>query len=336
MEELTVQGLLSSDIMKGFVADSSKIIREWYEYIYIAKVKSVEGVYKIGKTNSLKRRDLELASEVTKIEPASIIYAWNIPRPLAVETLVKGILRTNLWRNAPENTPGASEMFQIPLYAMVLVVRLSILCVFVDKGYINQNVTRLRRRLQPYMQGLRFNQIRYKTELYPPRAPSIRNQPYSLGTYVIVEFPLNAYKKGTEGEAYNGKSYTGIIVKVGDGYYMVDWESTNEMVFLTNSKAPFAWTRSIDSGQRILDIEGVCTKFNIPGIIYSVEYSVGDQIQILRNGTVWKDAEVMRVDENGITVNFVENEGDDFKEKTIEEHEAATLLRPKGGSNLKF
>lgn len=335
MEDLTVQDLLSSDMMKGFVADSSKIIREWYEYIYIAKVKSAEGVYKIGKTNSLKRRDLELASEVTKIEPASIIYAWNIPRPLAVETLVKSILRTNLWRNAPENTPGASEMFKIPLYVMVLVVRLSLLCVFVEKGYINQNVTRLRRRLQPYIQGLRFNQIRYKKQLYPPRVPSIRNQPYPMGTYVIVDFPLDAYKKGTEGEAYNGKSYTGIIVEVGDGYYMVDWESTNETVFLTNSKAPFAWTRSIDSGQRILDIESVCSEFNIPGIIYSEMYSVGDNIQIKR-GNVWKDAEVIRVDENGITVEFVEEEGDDFKEKTIEIDEAASLLRPKGVSNLKF
>ena len=334
MEDLTVQDLLSSDIMKGFVADSSKIIREWYEYIYIAKVKSVEGVYKIGKTNSLKRRDLELASEVTKIEPASIIYAWNIPRPLAVETLVKGILRTNLWRNAPENTPGASEMFKIPLYAMVLVVRLSILCVFVEKGYINQNVTRLRRRLQPYMQGLRFNQIRYKKKLYPPRTLSIRNQPYPLGTYVIVDFPLDAYKKGTEGEAYNGKSYSGIIVKVGDGWYMVDWESTNEMVFSTNSKAPFAWTRSIDSGQRILDIESVCTKFNIPGIIYSVEYKVGDKIQILRNGNQWIDAEVVRVDEGEVTVKWSEPDNDN--EKTVEVDEVASLLRPKGGSNLKF
>jgi hypothetical protein len=333
MEELTVQGLLSSDMMRGFVADSSKIIREWYEYIYIAKVKSVEGVYKIGKTNSLKRRDLELASEVTKIEPASIIYAWNVPRPLAIETLVKGILRTNLWREAPENTPGASEMFQIPLYAMVLVVRLSLLCVFVEKGYINENVTKLRRRLQPYMQGLRFNQIRYKTKLYPSRVPSIRNQPYSLGTYVIVEFPLDAYKKGTEGEAYNGKSYTGIIVKVGGDYYMVDWESTNEMVFLTNSKAPFAWTRSIDSGQRILDIESVCTKFNIPGIIYSVEYSVGDNVQINRNG-VWKDAEVKQVDGGGITVKWTEGNTDN--EKKVEVDEVASLLRPKGGSNLKF
>ena len=334
MEDLTVQDLLSSDIMKGFVADSSKIIREWYEYIYIARVKSVDGVYKIGKTNSLKRRDLELASEVTKIEPASIIYAWNIPRPLAVETLVKSILRTNLWRNAPENTPGASEMFKIPLYVMVLVVRLSLLCVFVDKGYINENVTRLRRRLQPYMQGLRFNQIRYKKQLYPPRTLSIRNQPYPLGTYVIVDFPLDAYKKGTEGEAYNGKSYTGIIVKVGDGWYMVDWESTNEMVFLNNSKAPFAWTRSIDSGQRILDIESVCTKFNIPGIIYSVEYKVGDKIQILRNGNQWIDAEVIRVEENGITVKWSEPDSDN--EKTVEVDEVASLLRPKGGSNLKF
>jgi hypothetical protein len=335
MEELTVQDLLSSDMMRGFVADSSKIIREWYEYIYIAKVKSVEGVYKIGKTNSLKRRDLELASEVTKIEPASIIYAWNVPRPLAIETLVKGILRTNLWREAPENTPGASEMFKIPLYAMVLVVRLSLLCVFVEKGYINENVTMLRRRLQPYIQGLRFNQIRYKKELYPSRVPSIRNQPYSLGTYVIVDFPLDAYNKGTEGEAYNGKSYTGIIVKVGEDYYMVDWESTNEMAFLTNSKAPFTWTRSIDSGQRILDIESVCSKFNIPGIVYSEMYSVGDIIQIKRGG-VWKDAKVTRVDENGITVEFVEEEGDDFKEKTVEVGEAASILRPKGGSNLKF
>ena len=335
MEDLTVQDLLSSDIMKGFVADSSKIIREWYEYIYIAKVKSTEGVYKIGKTNSLKRRDLELASEITKVQPASIIYAWNIPRPLAVETLVKGILRTNLWREAPPNTQGASEMFKIPLYVMVLVVRLSLLCVFVEKGYINQNVTRLRRRLQPYIQGLRFNQIRYKKQLYPPRVPSIRNQPYPLGTYVIVDFPLDAYNKGTQGESYNGKSYTGIIVEVGDGFYMVDWESTNEINFLNNSKAPFEWTRSIDSGQRILDIESVCARFNIPGIIYSEMYRIGDKIEIKRRSG-WKDAEVIQVDENGITVEFVEAEGEDFKEKTVDLNEAASILRPKGTSNLKF
>jgi len=278
MDDLTLNSLLTSPMLLGFPADSSETVREWYEYVYIAKVKSTEGVYKIGKTNNLRRREGELSSEVSVEEPSVIVYAWNIPRPLAVETLVKNILRTNLWKDIAPGAKGASEMFKIPFYPMILVVRLAVLCIFIEKSYIVDD-SRLRRRLQPYIGGLRFNQIRWNKKLYPDTVGAVTT-PYEPGTYVVVDYPEDAYNVGTGSEKYNGKTFYGVVVKYipstqSRAAYMIKWEPTEEEYFVNNSKAPAKWTRAVSSGQRILDIERVCNEFGIQNVSTTSELVEG-------------------------------------------------------------
>lgn len=279
MDDLDLTSLLSSPMLLGVPADSVTIIREWYEFVYIARIKSTEDVYKIGKTNNLRRRESELSSQVSVEEPSEIIYAWNIPRPLAVETLVKNMLRTNLWKDIEPGAKGASEMFKIPLYVMILIVRLSVLCVFVEKSYIDDD-SRLRRRLQPYISGLRFNQIRWNKKLYPDVVAEV-SVPYAPGTFVVVYYPEDAFKEGTDGEKYNGKTFYGVVVNYVDAtrrleaYYMINWEPSEDEFFINNSKAPAKWTRALSSGNRILDIEAVCNKFGIQNVSTTSELIEG-------------------------------------------------------------
>lgn len=237
MNELKLNEFLSSDMLLG--SNDSKIIAGWFEFLYISKVN--EKVYKIGKTNTLRRRDTELKT-------SDIIYSWNIPRPLDVETLIKQILKHSLWDEAQGE--GATEMFKIPLYPMILVSRLAILCIFVSRNYIIDIPPEIRTRLNPFVLGLRYNQIKFLSTLYPSIAGK-EQAPYEAGTYVKVRWG-------------DGEIYYAIIVEYisktpgGSPGYKVNWEGNYE----TNTTVPADWVTSV--GNRILDIEKTCYDLGIP------------------------------------------------------------------------
>lgn len=236
MNDLRLNEFLGSDMLLG--SNDSKIIAGWFEFLYISKVN--ENVYKIGKTNTLRRRDTELKT-------SDIIYSWNIPRPLDVETLIKQILKHSLWAEAVGE--GATEMFKIPLYPMILVSRLAILCIFVSRNYIIDIPPEIRTRLNPFVLGLRYNQIKFLSNLYPSIAGK-EQAPYEAGTYVKVR--------------WDGEIYYAIIVRYvsdtpgGSPGYMVNWEGDYE----NNTTVPADWVTSV--GNRILDIEKTCYDLGIP------------------------------------------------------------------------
>jgi hypothetical protein len=237
MNDLRLNEFLDSDMLLG--SNDSKIIAGWFEFLYISKVN--ENVYKIGKTNTLRRRDTELKT-------SDIIYSWNIPRPLDVETLIKQILKHSLWAEA--GGEGATEMYKIPLYPMILVSRLAILCIFVSRNYIIDIPPEIRTRLNPFVLGLRYNQIKFLSNLYPSIAGK-EQAPYEAGTYVKVRWE-------------DGKIYYAIIVEYnsttpgGSPGYVVNWEGNYE----NNTTVPADWVTSV--GNRILDIEKTCYDLGIP------------------------------------------------------------------------
>ena len=250
MNDLRLNEFLGSDMLLG--SNDSKIIAGWFEFLYISKVN--ENVYKIGKTNTLRRRDTELKT-------SDIIYSWNIPRPLDVETLIKQILKHSLWAEGVGE--GATEMFKIPLYPMILVSRLAILCIFVSRNYIIDIPPEIRTRLNPFVLGLRYNQIKFLSNLYPSIAGK-EQAPYEAGTYVKVR--------------WDGKIYYAIIVRYvpdtpgGSPGYVVNWEGDYE----TNTTVPADWVTSV--GNRILDIEKTCYDLGIPST-YKPPIPLGKQVK---------------------------------------------------------
>ena len=112
--------------------------------------------------------------------------------------------------------------------------------------------------------GLRYNQIKFLSNLYPSIAGK-EQAPYEAGTYVKVRWS-------------DGEIYYAIIVEYnsttpgGSPGYVVNWEGNYE----TNTTVPADWVTSV--GNRILDIEKTCYDLGIPST-YKPPIPLGKQVK---------------------------------------------------------
>ena len=110
--------------------NSSKI-KPWYNYLYVAQFEGRFDKVKIGITSNLQRRNKELRREN---EGGNIRYAWSMPTNLEIESKVKDLLSEFTRRFSSKRLK--TETFYLPITPFVLFVRLVILYVYLEGGYI--------------------------------------------------------------------------------------------------------------------------------------------------------------------------------------------------------
>ena len=152
--------LVDSDMFKGTLAYGYPLDRKpWYGYLYIATFAD-EKKLKIGVTSNLDRRDMQLSSKIT--------YIWSLPVHTEIESKVKEVLF--YFTNRESSESGKTEIFiGIPLYPLILIVRLIILYVFLDRGYIDKYTSKSREKLKilkSYLGSLRIDGIKYGRTVY--------------------------------------------------------------------------------------------------------------------------------------------------------------------------
>jgi len=160
--------LLESDMFKGAIAYGQPIDRKpWYGYLYIAKFLERDKL-KIGIASKLDRRDMQLRLQNEYQDSGKIIYYWSVPINAEIESKVKEILFFFTRRYSEKS--GKTEIFYgIPLYAFILVVRLIILYVFLNKGYITTIGAPEREKLatlSAYLGSLRIDGVKYGNVVY--------------------------------------------------------------------------------------------------------------------------------------------------------------------------
>ena len=155
-------------MFKGVIAYGHPIDRKpWYGYLYIAKFIERDKL-KIGIASKLDRRDMQLRLQNEYQDSGKIIYYWSIPINAEIESKVKEILFFFTRRYSEKS--GKTEIFYgIPLYAFILVVRLIILYIFLDKGYITTIGAPEREKLavlSAYLDSLRIDGVKYGNVVY--------------------------------------------------------------------------------------------------------------------------------------------------------------------------
>lgn len=141
-------------------------IKPWYGSLYIATYRMKNKV-KIGITSNLRARDDQLRLKSGGQDPSNIIYCWSMPTNEEIESKVKQLLFLFTRRYTKE--PGKTEIFYLPLYPFILIVRLIILYTFIKKRYISQISEKAKQAesiLKSYIDTLRIDSVKYGDVVY--------------------------------------------------------------------------------------------------------------------------------------------------------------------------
>jgi len=224
------QSFIESPLFLGGPAygiHSSKI-KPWYQYLYIAQFDGRYDKVKIGITSSILRRNDELNREN---EGANIRYVWNMPTNLEIESKVK-ILLSNFTRKF-STKKLRTETFYIPITPFILFVRLVILYIYLEGGYIPANDA-VKKKLQNYLERARIEYIKHNGAYYRQQNNSPRMKAI-LRTQKLVNDVLDIQRRTKK----QGDKY--IFSDVKDFYYIPD--VVDQMRTLTKSKGnnPFGY-----------------------------------------------------------------------------------------------
>lgn len=143
-----------STIWKGQFYYTSKPYRKWFSWIYVAIYdefgidvykESNDVQIKIGHTSDITQRIESLHrstdSDGKKQKPASILYAWSVPKSIKFENDLKHLLRSFIAGDTLPNRAGASEIvIGIPIVPLINMVQLSILNTCIQERYINTDM----------------------------------------------------------------------------------------------------------------------------------------------------------------------------------------------------
>ena len=247
----TYDALLKSDLLKGGPAYGTPKIKPWFGYLYLATFDTNNKI-KIGITSNIFNRDDQLRREGIELK-----YVWSMPTNNEIESKVKKLMF--LFTDRDSNDKGKTEIFNnVSFYTMIQVVRLVILFVYLDKGYVEQmsnRAVRAKEILNSVLNSLRINTIKYGTMLYTFK--EIPNNTFIKGDEVTVVYP--------KGEKYEGTYHARIIEeKTGrrETAYFVEWLE-KEPIEWSNTTVPAKWIRKDTDIGRTLDILKVLKKLNI-------------------------------------------------------------------------
>lgn len=185
------ESLVDSDMFRGSLAYGYPLDRKpWYGYLYIATFADEEKL-KIGVTSNLDRRDMQLRQQTKTQDSGKITYIWSLPVHTEIESKVKEVLFHFTNRDSMES--GKTEIFiGIPLYPLILIVRLIILYVFLDRGYITNYTPKSRENLKilkSYLGSLRIDGIKYGRTVYQSQNRKASNR--RLQTFRIAVDEIN-------------------------------------------------------------------------------------------------------------------------------------------------
>ena len=152
---------------------NSNKIKPWYNYLYVAQFEGRFDKVKIGITTKISRRNDELNREN---EGANIKYAWSMPTNLEVETRIK-ILLSNFTKKFSSKRLR-TETFYVPVTPFILFVRLVILYVYLEGGYISGGNDPVKKKLEDYLnrariEYIKFNDVYYRQRNNTPRMKAI-------------------------------------------------------------------------------------------------------------------------------------------------------------------
>lgn len=205
------ESFLNSRLFLGGPAygkDSSKI-KPWYNYLYVAQFEGRYDKVKIGITSKISRRNDELNREN---EGANIRYAWSMPTNLEIETKVKTLLSNFTKKNSSKRL--RTETFYIPITPFILFVRVVILYVYLEEGYIQTNQS-VKKKLEDYLgrsrlEYIKFNDVYYRQRDNTPRMKAIVRAQKLIDA--VLDIQRNIKKNGTRYSfAYVRADYDDII-----------------------------------------------------------------------------------------------------------------------------
>lgn len=205
------ESFLTSRLFLGGPAygKNSNKIKPWYNYLYVAQFEGRYDKVKIGISSNISRRNDELNREN---EGANIRYAWSMPTNLEIETKVKTLLSNFTKKNSSKRL--RTETFYIPITPFILFVRVVILYVYLEEGYIQNNQT-VKKKLEDYLgrarlEYIKFNDIYYRQRDNTPRMKAIVRAQKLIDA--VLDIQRNIKKNGTRYSfAYVRSDYDDII-----------------------------------------------------------------------------------------------------------------------------
>ena len=200
-------------------------IKPWYNFLYIAQFEGRFDKVKVGISSNIQRRNKELRREN---EGGNIRYAWNMPTNLEIETKVKDLLSEFTRRFSSKRLK--TETFYLPITPFVLFVRLVILYVYLEGGYITGGNEEVKNKLELYLgrariEYIKHNDIYYRQQNNSPRMKAI------IQAQRLIRDVLDIQRKMKK----RGENYS--FATANDFYYLPD--IIDQMRSLTKSKGTY-------------------------------------------------------------------------------------------------